>query len=270
MDSIERLSISLDTRFSILIIHVFWGKVSHFVNIFLLIDFELIWFERNKMKTRSRKSSNSTVPVDDDVPTLVPVQSKKKAPQKQSTDALVASIINSIKDEKSAEKPENGEDKSVTAAKKVTPKQIRGIPKSGRPWKEPKKKWVKNVDDQLDCISSQSWLLIANNGKNIEHFRFSTIKKSIYRRTFEKKEKLREELKHIKELSKSIKEDKKLEKVQLKERREENAKRRLENERKNEIVQVIKNPAKLKRMKKKQLRKIEKRDLAAGNGPKVV
>lgn len=104
----------------------------------------------------------------------------------------------------------------------------------------------------------------------MNHFRFSTIKKSLYRRPFEKKQKLREELKHIKDLSKSIKDDKKLENIQKKERREENAKRRLENERKNEIVQVIKNPAKLKRMKKKQLRKIEKRDLTAGNGPKVV
>lgn len=76
-------------------------------------------------------------------------------------------------------------------------------------------------------------------------------------------------MKHIKELSLSIKEDKKLENIQKKERREENAKRRLENERKSEIVQIIKNPAKLKRMKKKQLRKIGKRDLIAGNGPKV-
>lgn len=92
----------------------------------------------------------------------------------------------------------------------------------------------------------------------------------MHRRTFEKKQLFRDELKHIKELSKSIKEDRKLENIAKKERRAENAQKRLVNERKNEVVQVIKNTAKMKRMKKKALRKIEKRDLTSANGPKVV
>ncbi|XP_067635151.1 coiled-coil domain-containing protein 86 [Eurosta solidaginis] len=120
----------------------------------------------------------------------------------------------------------------VVQKKKTTENQpMRGLPKSGRPWKTPKKK-------------------------------FSTIKKSTPRLSFEKKMELRNELRHIKEVSREIREKYKEAAELKKQRRIKNAERRLANERRAEVVQVIKNPVKLKRMKKKQMRMIEKRDIS--------
>lgn len=93
-------------------------------------------------------------------------------------------------------------------------------------------------------------------------FRFSRIRNSVHKPSYVKKEELRNDIKHIKELSATIKQDRRVEKEEKKERRLENEKRKLENQRKSEVVQIIKNPAKLKRLRKKQLRKIEKRDLS--------
>ncbi|XP_023293970.2 coiled-coil domain-containing protein 86 [Lucilia cuprina] len=107
----------------------------------------------------------------------------------------------------------------------------RGQPKSNRPWKTPKTK-------------------------------FSTLKKTQPRLSFEKKMELRNELRAIKEKSRELKEARKEEAIAKHQRRVENAERRLANERRAEIVQVIKNPWKLKRMKKKQMRLIQKRDLS--------
>ncbi|XP_017055787.1 coiled-coil domain-containing protein 86 [Drosophila ficusphila] len=128
--------------------------------------------------------------------------------------------------------PENVPSQKPTKVKKpVKPENSipRGQPKSNRPWKTPKQK-------------------------------FSKIKKTVNRLSFEKKTALRDELRYIKERSKEIKDKRKEDAVQKHQRRVENAERRLANERRSEVVQVIKNPAKLKRMKKKQMRMIEKRD----------
>lgn len=106
----------------------------------------------------------------------------------------------------------------------------KGKPKSGRIWKEQKK-------------------------------RFSSIVKTRgIRLSFDKKQKLRNDLKHVKEMSRAIKAEKQAEKEAKKERRRANLKRTKENEKKGEIVQVITNTAKLKKIKKKHLRMIQKRD----------
>lgn len=113
-------------------------------------------------------------------------------------------------------------------------KPIRGKPKSGRIWKSDKE-------------------------------RFASIKKSIRGKRPSQQIAYRNEIKEIKQLSQSIKDAKRRENEEKRLRREENKRRRLENAQKSEIVQIIKNPAKLKRMRKKQLRMIEKRDLSKLN-----
>lgn len=77
-----------------------------------------------------------------------------------------------------------------------------------------------------------------------------------------RKLKLRQELLRIKEHSRLIKEERKRQVTEHHKRRAENLERRLKNERRAEIVQIIKNPSKIKRMKKKQLRMIKKSDLS--------
>ncbi|CAG5044364.1 unnamed protein product [Parnassius apollo] len=147
------------------------------------------------------------------------------------TDSKVISIINNIKENKGNvqnEIPEVIEPKTKNTQK--LKESIRGKPKSGRFWKSKKE-------------------------------RFSSINKTKgLKLDFQKKTALRIERKRTKELSKNIVEQIKEKELQRKERRRENIKRTAENKQKAEIVQVITNTAKLKRMKKKQLRFIQKRD----------
>jgi rRNA-processing protein CGR1 len=106
----------------------------------------------------------------------------------------------------------------------------RGKPKSGRFWKNEKKKFS------------------------------SVIKTRGIRSSFEKKQALRQELKRIKEASRAALAEKEEQKEQKKKTRRDNLKRQEENRKKSEVVQVITNTKKIKNMKKKQLRYIEKRD----------
>lgn len=71
-------------------------------------------------------------------------------------------------------------------------------------------------------------------------FRFKTLQKSPgFKKTFDEKQKFREEMKKIKELSRSLIKERDDAKAVKKERRRENLKRQQENARKAEIVQVV-------------------------------
>ncbi|XP_028172968.1 coiled-coil domain-containing protein 86 [Ostrinia furnacalis] len=140
----------------------------------------------------------------------------------------VMSIISNIK--KGQDNEVSPEDNEVMSSDKTDTNEIRGKPKSGRFWKSKKEK-------------------------------FSSINKTKgLRQDFQKKTSLRLELKRTKELSKQVIEQLKAKEAERKERRRLNIQKAEENKRKSEVVQVITNTAKLKRMKKKQLRFIQKRD----------
>ncbi|XP_068445173.1 coiled-coil domain-containing protein 86 [Clinocottus analis] len=109
-----------------------------------------------------------------------------------------------------------------------------GKPKSGRVWKDRnKQRFSALLRDKPLC---SSW---------------------------EKKMEAKREKDLVKRYTLQLKEEKASQREEKRKRREDNLKRRAENERKSEIVQVIRNTTKIKRMKKKQLRRIEKRDTLA-------
>ncbi|KAK3084754.1 hypothetical protein FSP39_018324 [Pinctada imbricata] len=77
--------------------------------------------------------------------------------------------------------------------------------------------------------------------------------------SWQEKMRKKAQAKSIKDFEKQLKDDRAKEKEAARLRAEEKKKRREENARKAEIVQTVKNPAKLKRMRKKQLRKTKKK-----------
>lgn len=105
----------------------------------------------------------------------------------------------------------------------------RGKSKSGRVWRDPGEKSFNTV---AVCSLKPSW---------------------------KKRQVNRAEKKALKNYVQDLKTAAQEQKDEKKKRREEQIKRRGENEKKAEILQKITNKAKLKRMKKKQLRSIVKR-----------
>uniref|UniRef100_A0A915EVM5 Coiled-coil domain-containing protein 86 n=1 Tax=Ditylenchus dipsaci TaxID=166011 RepID=A0A915EVM5_9BILA len=108
----------------------------------------------------------------------------------------------------------------------------RGLPKSGRWWKNEHKK--RHTDIIRVKPLKSSWAVKMqqkNTGKMVKA----------------KQTEIREALAE--------------EKIRIKEERKEREERRKANEKKGEVVQVIRNTAKLKNTKKKNLRKVEMRDM---------
>ncbi|CAG9104493.1 unnamed protein product [Plutella xylostella] len=145
-----------------------------------------------------------------------------------STDKVL-SIVASIKNQNSNTPTESIEEE-VTVKSGVKKDVIAGKPKSGRFWKSKRERFS------------------------------SVVKTKGIKPDFQAKTALRLELKRTKDLSKQALEQINQKKLAQKERRRENIKKTEENKRKSEVVQVITNTAKLKRMRKKQLRFIQKRD----------
>jgi rRNA-processing protein CGR1 len=174
---------------------------------------------------------------------------------KRSNTTDVANIIKKIKvNQKSEADPKE----EIITDEEDNSDVMRGRPKSGRIWKSKKERFV--VIGAVFC--SKNIILIL---PILINSRFNVVKKSLKKKSVSNHLKFRDEIKHVKELSRSIITERKKQNEEYRVRREENLRRRLENERKNEIVQVIKNTAKMKRMSKKQLRKVEKRDTTKVN-----
>ncbi|KAL6731978.1 hypothetical protein Aduo_002790 [Ancylostoma duodenale] len=130
--------------------------------------------------------------------------------------------VDSIEPTSATENTEEHSEKAV---------EVRGMPKSGRWWKDP------------------------HTARHSAVIKVKPLKSS-----WEKKMADKAKQKQAQLIQQEIRERKQQEKLEKIERKKEQEKRRLENERKGEVVQVIKNTTKLRKAKKKQLRLIEKRD----------
>ncbi|VDN58340.1 unnamed protein product [Dracunculus medinensis] len=112
---------------------------------------------------------------------------------------------------------------------------------------------VKNTGRRLP--KSGRWWKAVRKERSSAIIKVKPLKSSWERKMKEKADSI-----NVKKLQNEIREKLEAAKAAKIERRKEQEKRKEENARKAEIVQVIRNTSKIKRLKKKQLRFIEKRD----------
>ncbi|XP_035494041.2 coiled-coil domain-containing protein 86 [Scophthalmus maximus] len=199
---------------------------------------------------RSRRTALQEPPAVEEKSTAEPEQNLASVPEQESSmsaepepraapepaDGADAHLPRPAPAETAPAAPDTGPHKKPRLAPSVKQNPVipLGKPKSGRVWKDrSKQRFSALVRDKPLCTS---W------GKKMEAKREKEL---------------------VKQFTLQLKEDKAKQREDKRKRREDNLKRRAENERKAEVVQVIRNTSKIKRMKKKQLRKIEKRDTLA-------
>ena len=135
----------------------------------------------------------------------------------------------------------------------------------------PSKPAVKTLteDEKLSLLAAASTSVPKGRPKSgrfwkSERDRFKSVVKSRgLKQSLQQRQKAKEEKLAARKLQQEIKDEKSRRAQELRQRQEENKRRREENARKSEVVQVIRNSAKIKRMKKKQLRQLVKRDTLA-------
>ncbi|KAI8836281.1 hypothetical protein BJ741DRAFT_606258 [Chytriomyces cf. hyalinus JEL632] len=116
---------------------------------------------------------------------------------------------------------------AAPATSTETEQPLRGVPVSGRPW------------------------------KSVQTKRFSSIRPKSVRRGWEKQQDDRKQREIVQRMQQEMKDEIKLEKEKKRAEAEERKKRKEENERRAEVVQLV-SAAKVKRMKKKQLKNLRK------------
>ncbi|CAK9294521.1 unnamed protein product [Gordionus sp. m RMFG-2023] len=119
-------------------------------------------------------------------------------------------------------------------------------------------------DKENKIIKDNQYLIYKNKNwkKSLPQPKFSTMRsgKAFHSKWSQKMEN-KYALSKVKEIQKQIEGTRKKSKEDARKCRELNLLKKKENERKGEVVQIIKDTTKIKKMKKKHLRNIEKRDI---------